>query len=64
MKSFLAIVRIALMAGMAGLLLAGVETTSSAATADWQAAAHGTSGAALLLGAYGFLIMLRRRMRR
>ncbi len=66
MKHLFETVRIVLMAGAACTLLAGLETTSVGAVQDWRPASPNVSahGLALMLGAYGFLIMMRRRMPR
>ena len=66
MKTFLGIYRIAVMATIAcGLISAGgTDASASASTPLGKVQAAPTSqttGAALVLGAYGFLFMLRRR---
>lgn len=64
MKPFFGILRIAAMAVVAGLLIVAGESDAEAAGSATLAKTVPTSqstGAALVLGAYGFLIMLRRR---
>ena len=66
MKTFLGIFRIAVMASITCWLISagGTDASASASTSLGKVQAAPTSqttGAALMLGAYGFLFMLRRR---